>query len=190
VELNSSISQPPCAQQKCQLYRHFDSTGKLLYVGISKSAVYRLSQHQHVSPWYHLIEYVKIENFDSREAALAAERKAVAEENPIYNKNLKSAGPVLPLTRAAVTASRVELLKRVTTFNVAYTLEELGQMFHCGRKVFVDLVNRGLIGHLQLSSPRRLPLVTGWHLIEFLEYMDSPECPSDVRTRLSTGAPK
>ena len=36
----------------CQLYRHFDCDGVLLYVGISLSTVARLCEHKHSSKWY------------------------------------------------------------------------------------------------------------------------------------------
>lgn len=38
------------ASDACQLYRHYDPAGALLYIGISLSAVARLSQHGD-KPW-------------------------------------------------------------------------------------------------------------------------------------------
>lgn len=70
----------------CQLYRHFDAEGRLLYVGISLSAVFRLSQHKSVSHWVPEIARVTIENFPSREDAIKAERAAIRSEKPLHNK--------------------------------------------------------------------------------------------------------
>lgn len=66
------------------LYRHFNAKRVLLYVGISLSAVYRLSQHR-ASPWANEIAHVEIENFPSREEALEAENRALKNEKPLYN---------------------------------------------------------------------------------------------------------
>jgi hypothetical protein len=71
---------------KTALYRHFDSAGTLLYVGISISAANRLSQHMHGSPWAREIASMTIEHHDSRAAAEAAERVAIKAEKPLWNK--------------------------------------------------------------------------------------------------------
>lgn len=68
-----------------QLYRHFDSEGRLLYVGISLSAITRLAQHRSASHWSRAIASVRIECFDTRREALAAEAKAILEERPLHN---------------------------------------------------------------------------------------------------------
>jgi predicted GIY-YIG superfamily endonuclease len=68
-----------------QLYRHFCAAGRLLYVGISSSAVRRLSEHKKSAEWFNLISRVDIENFSSREAATEAERIAVRDERPLFN---------------------------------------------------------------------------------------------------------
>lgn len=66
------------------LYRHFSADGNLLYAGISLSPLYRLSQHG-ASKWFHDIAHVSIEWFDDRDAALKAERLAIASERPLHN---------------------------------------------------------------------------------------------------------
>lgn len=69
----------------CQLYRHFDAQGDLLYVGMSLSAVNRLSGHKSASKWFAEIARVEVENFASREEAAFAEDEAIILENPRYN---------------------------------------------------------------------------------------------------------
>ena len=71
--------------EHCELYRHFDKDGRLLYVGISLNSVSRLSQHKNVSRWYDQIVRIEIERFPSRKEALEAEAKAINEENPVHN---------------------------------------------------------------------------------------------------------
>ncbi len=71
---------------KTSLYRHFDAAGNLLYVGISSSAAYRrLMEHKNLSAWYFLITTVKIEHFDTRKEAEAAELKSIRTEMPAHN---------------------------------------------------------------------------------------------------------
>jgi predicted GIY-YIG superfamily endonuclease len=67
------------------LYRHFDKDGQLLYVGISLSAMTRISQHRESSPWFDLINNITLEKFASRKAALRAETDAIQIEKPLYN---------------------------------------------------------------------------------------------------------
>ena len=77
--------------QQCFLYRHLDAQGKLLYVGISFSAIYRLCQHKQHSLWFKDIASVTIEKFPSRQEAAKMERKIIKEEKPPYNKIRSSA---------------------------------------------------------------------------------------------------
>lgn len=70
---------------RTQLYRHFDKDGTLLYVGISLSAVARLSQHK-ASSWFDQIAMITVETHPTLEVALERERAAIRIEKPIYNK--------------------------------------------------------------------------------------------------------
>lgn len=72
--------------ERTALYRHFDAVGALLYVGISRSAAARLASHEQ-SNWDQDIARVDVEWFESRAAALRAERKAIAQEEPKHNKS-------------------------------------------------------------------------------------------------------
>jgi hypothetical protein len=69
----------------CYLYRHFGHGNELLYVGISLSAIARLSQHRS-SPWFKEIVRVEIECHPTREYAQFQEHWAVKHEKPKYNK--------------------------------------------------------------------------------------------------------
>jgi hypothetical protein len=72
--------------EKTSLYRHFDADGRLLYVGVALSALYRLSQHRIESHWFNTIAWVEIEHHRSRAHALYAEAIAIREEKPMHNK--------------------------------------------------------------------------------------------------------
>lgn len=67
------------------LYRHFDADGILLYVGISLSWPKRTKDHVRGSRWFDAVVKVEIERFASRDEALAAERRAIQAERPVFN---------------------------------------------------------------------------------------------------------
>ena len=70
---------------KTCLYRHFDQTGALLYVGISGNPFARTCQHKTTADHFHEITKINIEWFDSREVALVRETEAIKNESPKYN---------------------------------------------------------------------------------------------------------
>jgi hypothetical protein len=92
--------------ERTALYRHFNAAGDLLYIGISLSAVERLSAHMATSKWAGEIATVKIEYFDNRGLALNAERVAIISEKPIFNiihssEAVAANDNVAPLTKVA-----------------------------------------------------------------------------------------
>jgi hypothetical protein len=66
------------------LYRHFDASGRLLYVGVSTNSIRRLKQHQR-SHWFLDIARVEIEHFTNRKKAETEEARAIATEKPLHN---------------------------------------------------------------------------------------------------------
>lgn len=68
------------------LYRFFDADGRLLYVGITKDPDKREREHALRSPWHPHAKSRTIEWHGSREAALDAERAAIHEEAPLFNR--------------------------------------------------------------------------------------------------------
>lgn len=67
-----------------QLYRHFDISGKLLYIGSSLNWIARLKGHKQ-SRWFGRIAKVTVEMFPDHRAALDAEREAIKRELPEFN---------------------------------------------------------------------------------------------------------
>jgi predicted GIY-YIG superfamily endonuclease len=67
------------------LYRLWNSNDELLYVGISKSAVRRLEQHLSDKPWADQIVKQTAQAYESRDAAIEAEREAIKKEKPRHN---------------------------------------------------------------------------------------------------------
>lgn len=72
---------------KYHLYRHWDKDKNLLYVGISLHAVVRLFQHKCTCAWFDQIASVTIEVFKNRQEAEIAERAAIRNESPLWNKS-------------------------------------------------------------------------------------------------------
>ena len=81
---------------KCDLYRAFDASGSLLYVGISWLAVRRIPQHAG-KDWFDDVARIDISKFQSRQEALDAEKKAIIEEKPKHNIRWSCAGNVEPM---------------------------------------------------------------------------------------------
>jgi len=68
------------------LYRHFNSEGQLLYVGISNSTLVRLGAHRANAHWFNTITNVTVEKCTDRKDALHKEYTAIQDEHPLYNK--------------------------------------------------------------------------------------------------------
>lgn len=68
------------------LYEFYDKNNILLYVGISASAMARLSQHRDDKCWYYDIKRVEMQHYKTREIALKKEKQAIKNKNPLYNK--------------------------------------------------------------------------------------------------------
>ena len=78
-----------------QLYRMFDKHDRLLYVGISKSALARFAQHAAEKSWIGEVVRVQVETFEcTRASILAKEREAIRCEKPRYNLACKLADDV------------------------------------------------------------------------------------------------
>lgn len=152
------------------LYRHFDESGTLLYVGISLSALYRLSQHRNSgATWVDSIRTVKIEKFDSRESAVRAERNAIAKEAPLYNQARPKGSRARP-----VLESEIDLIKRIAEFELVYTVQEAAAALKMGPSLVRQYMAGGELGYIEVDwskrfKPRRL--ITGWQLIDFIEHL-------------------
>jgi hypothetical protein len=71
-----------------ELYRWWDNdTFTLLYVGHAFASIARAQSHSQVSEWYwkYRNKSMTIQAFDTFEQMLEVERKAIAEEKPLFN---------------------------------------------------------------------------------------------------------
>jgi predicted GIY-YIG superfamily endonuclease len=57
----------------------------LAYVGITRNPPGRFSKHLSLKSWWRQVDHIDLEWFDNRTQALAAERAAIHDEDPIYD---------------------------------------------------------------------------------------------------------
>lgn len=67
------------------LYRCVDASGRLVYVGIARDLAVRLEQHTTTSWWADQVVKVRAVVLPDREAARDAERRAIRDEQPLWN---------------------------------------------------------------------------------------------------------
>lgn len=67
------------------LYRCFDRSGQLLYIGSTANRYHRMKAHESGSPWWADVDQVSYVEFSSITEARAAERIAIRTEAAFYN---------------------------------------------------------------------------------------------------------
>ena len=73
-----------CDLPSC-IYRLFDSSGTLLYVGMTRNPTDRIAAHRRRKPWGQQVTREEVTWCESREAAKEAERIAIHMEHPMHN---------------------------------------------------------------------------------------------------------
>lgn len=68
------------------LYRFFDASGLLLYIGITNNPRLRFGQHRDSKTWWRDVAVREITHYSSRAELEAAEKAAIRRERPLYNK--------------------------------------------------------------------------------------------------------
>ena len=68
-----------------ELYRFYDASGDLLYVGITGSVRLRTSRHRTTQPWWDLVATMTVQRFETRAESEIAERIAIRDEDPVFN---------------------------------------------------------------------------------------------------------
>lgn len=165
---SDELDEPQNGQSMTYLYRHFDGSGALLYVGISLSALTRLQQHNQCSHWFADIRSITIEKFDSREAAVAAETRAIQNESPAYNIMMTDRAGEIRRLRAE--ESRAEMLRQLVSFQPMYKIAEAADLMRMGEQVIRNLIADGKLGYVVVQSRK---LITGWQIIDYIESLQS-----------------
>ena len=86
------------------VYRMYDSSDRLLYVGVTGNYKRRMAAHRKTQPWWPSVDRVEQIEYPDRATAEEAERQAIRHEEPAYNDG---ADPDRP-SRAAVIAALVD----------------------------------------------------------------------------------
>lgn len=72
------------------VYRLYDESGTLLYVGMTSFLRQRMNAHRSGSAWFGQVVERRIEKFPTRTAACAAEEAAIVNESPLHNQITRS----------------------------------------------------------------------------------------------------
>lgn len=67
------------------LYRLFDASGALLYVGVSRDPFERLRRHAQKKEWWAEVARIDLSVCATYRTALTQEREAIAVERPLHN---------------------------------------------------------------------------------------------------------
>lgn len=165
------------------LYRYFDSSGALLYVGVSLSAVVRASQHKDHSSWFSKADRMTFVWFENREDALSAERAAVCDEQPLHNIRLKKERKTeTEFERHEI--ARSAITHRVVTLKPLYKLSDAAALLLMTPGALRQLIQKGEISACLLSNAERKNkfgqpimvqkyVLTGWQIIEYLEHKET-----------------
>lgn len=139
--------------------------GRLLYVGCSLSAVARLAQHRDHATWFADIARVEIEKFPTREAALKAEVGAIVAEQPAHN--IKHKKP--PAVFQPAEHSRQQLIRSIA-FEPLYSVVRAAGALNVSDLCIRRLIDRGHLAFVLIGTRR---YITGWQLIDYLEYLQA-----------------
>jgi len=162
------------------LYRHFNDQKQLLYVGVSLSAITRLSQHKTHSGWFNDIASITIENFETREDVLIAETTAIQTEQPLHNIQKK----IPPKKKKRATTPHIEkttkaLYNHLTVIRPMYTLQDAADLLTVPKSHIERFMRKNQLGYIQIGIRRdkRYPdkplyRISGWQIIAFIEYME------------------
>ena len=163
-----------------QLYRHFGAEDELLYVGISLRSMKRLVEHRQNSDWFDEIIRVDIEHFPDRESAMDAERKAVQEENPRYNKRLKKPKSLLSEpTNDKLEAAKDAIVYRLVTLSPLNTLAQTGDLLGIRIGLVRDLIESNKLSMVELPPHREgckpRQMVSGWSILTYIEMLEQDQ---------------
>jgi excinuclease UvrABC nuclease subunit len=75
----------PVVHQETALYRCYDDTNQLAYVGVSNHLGRRLHQHERSKPWWRTVSHITVAHYPTRNQALDAETRAIRVERPRWN---------------------------------------------------------------------------------------------------------
>lgn len=91
------------------LYRFYDRSRALLYVGVTGRGLRRWRAHAKNKPWWPEVTKVDVAHFGTWEAALAAEAEAIRVEEPRWNINRPRAHKLAVVTGKGTTRHSIRI---------------------------------------------------------------------------------
>lgn len=167
------------------LYRFFDQSGALLYVGRTINAQSRWRSHERTKEWFASVATVTREVYLSAEDLDLAERQAITTENPRHNIALNPAAvrnmTPAPILRAEPTRDWDDLLSaRQKVWGVVDSCEDQGagiesscecRACHAIRMRELDGLEDNYIGDERVAAlvaELRRRYIDGWDLIDWV----------------------
>jgi hypothetical protein len=74
------------------VYRCFDTSEALIYIGCAERWLIREQSHQKRTPWWPEVADIKITRYRTIFEACAAERRAIEAESPVHNRQHRKRG--------------------------------------------------------------------------------------------------
>lgn len=81
------------------VYRFYDASGELIYVGVAEDPELRAKQHAKTATWWPEVDGTRttVNWHDSREAALAEEAQTIWDQRPRHNTVIPASIPEVPV---------------------------------------------------------------------------------------------
>ncbi len=129
------------------LYRFYDSAGRLLYVGISLHAAQRAAEHKRGKSWWPDVARMEVEHLGHRREAEEEEQRAIIAERPLHNivyngKRPPDADTNSPFefdARFMSVAEHLALVEAIQAIATRLDSEDLGST--PGRETFISAVD-------------------------------------------------
>lgn len=175
LQYAAPIMSPDARPADHCLYRHFDGSGVLLYVGITSRIGERIRDHKRHSCWWLEITRIEIERFASRAELIEAEKAAIRSENPLHNvrnRERKTEQSKWPKQGRPFLVAGREITARLIELRPLYTLREASDLIGVSGMMLHKQIREGRLSIIELESPksdRRVQYVTGWQLLAWLE---------------------
>ncbi|MGH3489481.1 MAG: GIY-YIG nuclease family protein [Actinopolymorphaceae bacterium] len=117
------------AEVASYVYRAYDDSGVLLYVGVTGKPDARRDQHARTAPWYRLADRFTEAVYPSRSDAAVAELDAIRDERPIYNEIGTSGSLAFRITDYLVRRFNSQTVRGEDTPDELLTTTELLERF-------------------------------------------------------------
>lgn len=116
------------------VYRLFDSSGTLLYIGISEKPKQRFQSHANSKDWWPNVARHTIEWCDDRPTAEAAEVAAIHAEAPLYNRDDNPWAPPKPPLGPNEVSSTIARANMGDLLKAVRILCEIKFLVHYGKR--------------------------------------------------------